>query len=104
MLQPVVDPVLITSHHGNECLESLNIDINFNDENDFHNLNNNLTGKDNYFLYMGSSPGTNRYILFCEILLIILLILLAMLPTYGEKNDMQQSLHYLEIGLKLRSC
>ena len=97
MVQPVVDPVLITSHHGNECLQSLNIYIIFNDENDFYNLNNNVTGKDNYFLYMGSSPDNNRYILFCEILLIIIMILLAMLPTYGEKNDIQQSLHYLEI-------
>ena len=42
-------------------MPSLDIDNIFSDENDFYKLTNKLTEKGDYILYMGSSPGTNRY-------------------------------------------
>ena len=49
-------------------MPSLDIDNIFSDENDLYKLTNKLTEKGDYILYMCSSPGTNRYILYNKIL------------------------------------
>ena len=68
IVKPVVAPVLIAAHHVNGHLPSLDIDNIFSDENDLYKLTNKLTEKGDYILYMCSSPGTNRYILYNKIL------------------------------------